>query len=193
MTRRREIDQWFITEVLPHAAQYRAYARRLCATPDEAEDLVQEAYARTLGAEDWSGIESPKAFVFRVLHNLAAGRARRAKIVAIEHIPDVEALGAIDPAPDPHAHAVARQELAAVEAAIRALPGQCRQVVTLRKIYDSAPAEIAVQLGISVSTVEKHLAKGMRLIAKALADAPLSQSIDRRPEWTKRKSPDGRD
>ena len=43
--------------------------------------------------------------------------------------------------------------------AIAELPTQCRRVFTLRKVYSLSPDEIAVRLGLSVSTVEKHLVK----------------------------------
>lgn len=188
MTWRRDIDQWFIAEVLTHAPAFRAYAKRLCGEVQEAEDLVQEAYARTLGVEDWRAIDNAKAFVFRVMHNLAVAKLRREKIVAIEHIPDVETLGAADPSPDAFAQAAARQELARVEAVIRALPGACRQVVTLRKIYDLAPVEIAARLNITVSTVEKHLTKGMRLVAAALADAPAPETQNTDTRWPTKKT-----
>jgi RNA polymerase sigma-70 factor (ECF subfamily) len=190
--RRRAIDEWFIADVLPHAAQFRAYARRLTASADEAEDLVQEAYVRVLATDDFLKIQSGRSFVLRVLHNLAINRARRARIVAIEHIPDVEALGRADPAPDPQARAAARQELARLEAAMRALPDQCRRVVALRKIYEMSPTEIAAQLKISVSTVEKHLTKGMRLVAEALAWAPAPDAATERNEWARPTKTDGR-
>lgn len=184
---RRDIDAWFIAEVLPHAAAFRAYARRLAPGADEAEDLVQEAYARALAAADFRAVQCGKAYVFRILHNVAVTRARRARIIAIEHIPNVDALNPIDPSPDPHAHAVARQELARLEAAIRLLPDQCRRVVTLRKVYDLSPGAIAAELNISVSTVEKHLTKGIRLLAEALAEAPPGPE-PRRAEWAKTRS-----
>ncbi|GIK49154.1 MAG: RNA polymerase ECF-type sigma factor [Alphaproteobacteria bacterium] len=189
MNWRRDIDQWFIDEVLPHAADFRAYARRLCRDQTEAEDVVQEAYSKTFAVEDFRRIEDARSFVLRVVHNVVAYKVRRAKIVSIEHIPDLDASSIVDPMPDPFAHTAARQELALVEAAIRALPRQCRQVVTLRKIYEMPPAEIAVRLKISVSTVEKHLNKGMRLIAQAIFDRPPLALKDKRPAWGRKSIP----
>jgi RNA polymerase sigma-70 factor (ECF subfamily) len=126
------------------------------------------------------------------MRNLAIDKARRAKIVSIEHIPDLDALGQADPAPDAHAHLAGRQELARLEAAIRALPAQCRQVVTLRKVFEMSPPQIAERLGISVSTVEKHLNKGMRLVAEALAFTPPPGDETDRSEWVKTTKTDER-
>jgi len=41
------------------------------------------------------------------------------------------------------------------------LPEQCRRVLILRKVYGFSQHEVAEQLGITISTVEKHLAKGL--------------------------------
>jgi RNA polymerase sigma-70 factor (ECF subfamily) len=180
-----------MADVLPHARQFRFFARRLCPTADEAEDLLQEAYARVLAREDFRRIECGKAFVRRVLLNLALSKARRAKIVAIESIPDVDTLNVIDPAPDCYRQLEAREELARLEAAILALPAQCRQVVTLRKVHELSTTEIAAELSISVSTVEKHLTKGMRRVAATLSDPP-PRTVNRAPfkpqafEWADR-------
>jgi RNA polymerase sigma factor (sigma-70 family) len=185
MNWRRDIDQWFVDEVLPHGAAFRSYARRLSLNDEEADDLVQEAYANTLSVENWRAIDGPRSFVFRVIHNLAVSRIRRDKVVTFETVPDMAALGTADPAPDAFAQAAARQELARLENAIRALPDKCRQVVTLRKIYELPPDEIAGRLKISVSTVEKHLSKGMRLVAEALNDAPTLEASSKRFSWAR--------
>jgi len=44
------------------------------------------------------------------------------------------------------------------------LPIQCRRVFVLRKVYGYSQAEIAQELGISVSTVESHIATGMHRV-----------------------------
>ena len=41
------------------------------------------------------------------------------------------------------------------------LPIKCRKVFVLRKVYGYSQAEIAKKLGISLSTVETHITKGM--------------------------------
>ena len=46
--------------------------------------------------------------------------------------------------------------------AIRLLPVQCRKVFVLKKVYGYSQREIAAQLNLSESTVEKHIATGMK-------------------------------
>ena len=167
----REVDRWFIDSVLPHGASFRAYARRLIGDASEAEDLVQEAYAQVLSGADWRRIVSPDRFILRTIRNLACDRVRRANVV---HFKDVAALEAApDPLPGPAEQVQDRDELQRVLAAVQRLPPQCRKVVLMRRAEGLSPREIAEKLRISVSTVEKHLAKGLRLLTHILADEEL--------------------
>ena len=53
------------------------------------------------------------------------------------------------------------EERALLQQAIDSLPAQCKRVTSLRLNYDFAVKEIAEELHLSLSTVEKHLAKGI--------------------------------
>jgi RNA polymerase sigma factor (sigma-70 family) len=165
----RDIDRWFMAQVLPYAAAYRARAAYFCGA-DEAEDLVQEAYARVLKTPDYRAIIAPRAFVLTIVHNLALERLRRARVVRIEALVSIEALEIADPAPDAFAVAAGRSELHSLLAMIDALPPQCARVMRMRKIQGMPPAAIAEELSLSVSTVEKHIAKGLALITSARRD-----------------------
>ena len=175
----RDIDRWFAASVLPYAANYRAYARKLVNDEGDAEDLVQEAYAKVLGVAEWRRLEAPERFVMTIIRNLAFERFRRAKVVGIRQIGVLEMDALPDPAPDAYAVTSARQELDLVLAALERLPVQCRKVLTLRKMHGLSPGQIAVRLNLSVSTVEKHLAKGLKLLTKALATGD-GRSIEKR-------------
>jgi RNA polymerase sigma factor (sigma-70 family) len=159
----RDIDRWFIVQVLPHAAAYRAKAAYFCGA-EEAEDLVQEAYARVLKTPDYRSISAPRAFVLTIVHNLALERLRRARVVRIEALASLEALDMPDPAPNAFAVAAGRSELQHWLAMIDSLPPQCARVMRMRKVQGMSPAAIAEELSISISTVEKHIAKGLALI-----------------------------
>ncbi|WP_394427549.1 RNA polymerase sigma factor [Sphingomonas sp. S6] len=162
----REIDRWFMAEVLPHAAAYRARAAYFCGR-DEADDLVQEAYARVMNTADYRAISSPRAFVLTIVHNLALERIRRANVVRIDVRASLDMADLADPAPDAFAVAAGRSELQRLAGWIDALPPQCSRVVHMRKVQGLSPAAIAQSLSLSVSTVEKHIAKGLALITKA--------------------------
>lgn len=176
----RPIDRWFIDEILPHARAYHGQARRWAIDSATTEDIVQEAYARVVSLSNWGDLANPKAYVMLVIRNIAIDRLRQARILPFDRGIDAAIREVRDEWPDPLAQAAARQELERARATIAELPPQCRRVVEMRKIEDCSPREIADRLGISVSTVEKHLVKGLRIVMQALA-APAEVDIGNDP------------
>jgi RNA polymerase sigma-70 factor (ECF subfamily) len=74
---------------------------------------------------------------------------------------------------------MARQELAAFRDAVNRLPPRCRAVFILRKLELLPHEEIARRLGITVSTVDKQLARALRLIRADMDEADGSASVGR--------------
>lgn len=168
----REVDRWFIDEVLPFETRYLAAARRFSARGaaggDEAADLVHDVYARVLASEGWRFIDDPRAYVLTMIRNLGIQKIRRARIVVMEALTSAEGPLNDDPAPDPFDVVSGRQRLRLALDALRALPPRCREVVELRRLHDLSSRDIARRLGLSLSTVEKRLARGMVLLALAM-------------------------
>lgn len=168
---------WLRERVLPLEPMLLSFAIRLCmGKREDAEDLVHETFARLIAYTGWREIDNVAAFASRVLKNLVVQEARRRKIMPIHLMADLELLMFSDDSPGTHRVVEARDELARLVTLIEELPPQCRKVMTLCKIYGLPYAEIAVQLGLSVSTVEKHVMKGLRLCAERLAAEPGPQS-----------------
>ncbi len=185
MTWLREIDRWFIDAVLPYRARHLQYAMRLTGNQAEAEDIVQEAYARLFALTDWPRIEHPPAFAMRIIHNIAVERFRRADVVRINQAVRLELFDPADESPSPERAAIARAELKQVAAALNRLPDRCRDVVRMRRIDGLSPGQIAEKLSISVSTVEKHLAKGLRLLTEKLAALRQDEEAEALDAWTR--------
>ncbi len=164
----RPIDAWFASAVLPYEAELLRQARRWVGNEDEARDLLHEAYAQLLQLKAWDRIANPAAYAVRIIRNSALQRMRRARIVPMRQFAALEELDFPDPAPDGFAVAAGREDLRRMMLAVDALPAACRRVVLLRKFEDLPPRAIAEQLGLSLSTVEKHLARGLLLLARAM-------------------------
>lgn len=165
----RPIDTWFAERVFVFRSRHLAYAHKLTGNRDEAEELVQEAYARLFGLENWAQVANPHAFTMRIIHNEAVERFRRAPVVQLGQGASLQAQEPVDPQPLPDQTAFARAELGRLARHMEQLPDRCRQAVHLRKIEGHSPGEVAAIMDISVSTVEKHLVKGLRLLVAALA------------------------
>jgi RNA polymerase sigma-70 factor (ECF subfamily) len=113
--------------------------------------------------------QQPKAFLFASARHLMIDRLRRSRVVSIEPVGDFELSNVylIDEV-SPERWAGTRQALKRMMEALDRLPDRCREVVWLRRVEELSQKEVALRLEISEKTVEKHLAKGMRLIADHL-------------------------
>jgi RNA polymerase sigma factor (sigma-70 family) len=168
-TEQEQRRAWFRREILPLEAELRGYIRRLTRDNAATEDLLHDTFARIIASESWREIDSPAGFAIRTARNVVYDGLRRQQVVSIEFVADVGALGLVDDQADPEQTLVARDELRRLRAIVEALPAQQRRVFTLRKVYGMSPQAIADRLGLSVSTVEKHLVKAVRECAQALA------------------------
>ncbi|NML91830.1 RNA polymerase sigma factor [Sphingobium sp. TB-6] len=135
--------------------------RRRAGMGSDAEDLVQEAYARFIEQSSKTAVHNPQGFIFRVATNLAITAARsQTRHSVIEADPAVLAL--ISPGiPAQHEVLEARERLRLVELAIDQLPTRARQVFVLHRVEGLTYGEISRELDISVSAVEKNMARAL--------------------------------
>ena len=179
---RASLDDWFVREVLVHERVLMQYLQRCWPHRDELHDLPQEVYARVYEAAGRSRPTAPRAFVFTTARHLMTDRLRRSRVVSIEPVGDFESSNVylIDEV-SPERWTGTRQALRRLVEALDALPERCRQVVWLRRVEELSQNDVAQRLGISGRTVEKHLAKGMRLIADHLYGGGASVPARRVP------------
>lgn len=137
------------------------FLSRFLSGPHDIEDLAQETYLRAFRAEQEQDIQSPKAFLLRIAKNLALNELARKSRLLTDYIEDSVSQDVIDDGVSPEQSAAARQKLAIFCQAVAELPAQCRRAFLLRKVYGLSHKEIAKELNISVSTVEKHVASGL--------------------------------
>ncbi len=133
--------------------------------PKEIEDIVQETYVRVCQIENPEDIRHPKSFLLKTAKNLAFDHIKRAETRLAQSMDDElemewnEQKARVD---DTYDKVAANQEFAHFCEAVRHLPVQCRKVFVLKKVYGYSQKEIASQLQISESTVEKHIANGIK-------------------------------
>jgi RNA polymerase sigma factor (sigma-70 family) len=185
---------WFRREILPLEPDLLAYARRFCRDGQtDPEDLVHETFARAIACKTWREVSNPGAFCTRILRNRALDALRRRKVLTITAVADFDRIEPIDEAPGAHSILESREELRALAEAIAELPTQCRRVFTLRKVYSLSPEDIAVRMGLSVSTVEKHLVKGLRYCSDKLGRRIGRKSrVDEGRSWSGRRDHDAK-
>jgi RNA polymerase sigma factor (sigma-70 family) len=133
--------------------------------PDEIEDIVQETYVRICQIENKDNIESPKSFMFKTAKNLALDYQKQASVRLVDGVDDMQDLELLlsDTSKDEmYQKTVSHGEFSNFCDAVRQLPIQCRKVFVLKKVYGYSQKEIAAQLSISESTVEKHISTGVK-------------------------------
>ncbi|MEJ1961274.1 MAG: sigma-70 family RNA polymerase sigma factor [Gammaproteobacteria bacterium] len=162
------VDAWFKREILAHEAALVRFLNRSWPNRDEVHDLRQEIYVRVYEAATKARPTSAKSFLFTTARHLMTDRVRRSRIVSIEGVADLEILNVMSDDISPEQRVHARQELNLLARAFGRLPARCREVIWLRRVDQLPQKEVALRLGITESSVEKHVIKGTRILADAV-------------------------
>jgi RNA polymerase sigma-70 factor (ECF subfamily) len=128
--------------------------------PAEAEDVVQEAFARLIPR--WSKIaeyDDPEAWVRKVAFRLLSNRLRRAR----RSIANLRT-------GDEHHLAGPSPTTVDIRRALTTLPLPQRQVVVLHHLLDLPVDEVAAELGVPVGTVKSRLARAREALAPLLRE-----------------------
>lgn len=147
--------------------------------PHEIEDIVQETYVRICQIENKERISSPKSFMFKTARNLALDYLKQSRVKLVdrmENTQELERLLSDYNKDEMYENAVIDDEFSHFCDAVRQLPVQCRRVFVLKKVYGSSQREIAENLGISESTVEKHIANGMKRCTQYMRQTNMQQT-----------------
>jgi RNA polymerase sigma factor (sigma-70 family) len=166
----RERATWLSHQVLPHEPAIRAWLRRRRVDGLETDDIVQETYAVLSGLPSVAHIHSPRAYAFQTAQSVILRHLRRARIVRIDAIGDPALLDAAIEDLSPERHAAARQQLRRAIEVISSLPPKRREAFTLRKMDGLSQRDVARRMGISESTVEKHIGRALQALMCAMKD-----------------------
>jgi RNA polymerase sigma factor (sigma-70 family) len=149
----------------------------------DPEDLLQDLWLK-LSAADVGPVAEPLAYLYRMAENLMLDRRRSAirrnRREAEWTTGQVDSsLGlAIDTQPSVERVLLAREALRRVNALLDALPDRTAQTFRAVRIEGVPQKQIAHDLGISLSAVEKHLQRAYRVIfdARQILDADIDPS-----------------
>lgn len=137
------------------------YIARLLKRPEDIEDVSQEAFLKLLESAGKGEIHYPKAYLFRTARNLALNNLARKSNILVDSLEDSanpDVLGKTGMLED---QMIIQQRFKFLSRAVANLPELTRQVLILRKYQGLSRKEVASALNISVSAVEKHLARAI--------------------------------
>lgn len=174
---RAERIRWFARELLPHEQAVRRWlTRRVRGLPGcDLDEVIQEAYARVWAA-DTSKITNARAYFFVTARHVVGEALRRARVVSIEMIADIDSLNIMDDAGSPERRLSGREDVERLARVLAALPVKCRMAFELRKFDGLSQRDIAMRMNIAESTVEKHLAKALRLVMKEMKEPAAEEA-----------------
>ena len=163
-------------------AELRQFAQKRLGNVADAEDVVQEAFVRFQRQENHESFENPRAYLYTTVNNLIIDRVRdrRRQGFFSDKTSDDDQDGStpesqID-ALTPEVFAEQRQDLSRVLEAVESLPPQARRAFLLHKVRHLSYAEVAKEMGLSKSTVEKHMIRALKILNKALNEDEKSTS-----------------
>lgn len=142
------------------------YFKRKCGDAAQAEDLAQDVLMRALAHCGWATPEQAKGYIFRTAVNRWRDLKRRQLTHGVPVDWDDAADFARDEEKSPERVLVGEQELHRVVAALRALNERTRDIFILVRLEQVKQADIAAMFGISVSAVEKHVARALAHLAR---------------------------
>jgi RNA polymerase sigma-70 factor (ECF subfamily) len=171
----REKSQFLEALVENHGTALERFLSRKLDNPADAAEVAQEAFLRVYRLQEPEKLDNARAFLFQVAANLAVDQLRRRSLhyrfLKTEESQSVDGEGAeaLAGAASPEQILNAREKLACVYEAIDQLPPKCRQAFLLHRNSGISYSDIARELDVSVSSVEKYILQALKQCRAALA------------------------
>jgi RNA polymerase sigma-70 factor (ECF subfamily) len=157
-----------------HEPRLYRFARRLCRSPADAEDVLQESLlAAARGLAGFRGASSLSTWLYAIARSQCIKKYRRRRSAPVEVSLEAEEAAPArerpDPGPDPEAALRARRLEAALEKAIARLDRPYREVLILRDVEGLTAPEVATVTGLSIAAVKSRLHRARARVREELA------------------------
>ena len=166
----------FINALIEHyGPNLERYLTRKLDNPADAAEVAQEAFLRIYRLQHPERLDNVRAFLFQVASNLAVDQLRRRSLHLRFLRAESRELGVFESgnlnatAASPEQIIAAKEKLARIYQVIDALPERCRQAFLLHRNSGMSYSEIAQELGVSVSSVEKYILQALKQCRLELA------------------------
>jgi RNA polymerase sigma factor (sigma-70 family) len=146
-----------------HLQRLRDVLRRMGRSPEDADDLIQEAFLRLHVYCQTHEVRQEEAFLVHAVKNLSIDAHRRAHGDLYVKTP-IESLPLLDLKLRPDEELSVQQRLDRVRAVLDGLTPRTREVFLMHRIEGLSSAQIGAAFGITVSAVEKHIARAVLVL-----------------------------
>ena len=139
---------------------------------EDANDLAQEAFLRMHKFQQSRELDNVRAFLFKTANNLAVDQLRRAKVhdryLSTEMLPEHSDEEDDKFAPSAERTVSAEQELDKIYEILDQMPPKVRRAFVLHRGKDMSYSEIADEMGVSNSMVEKYIIEALKILRNEL-------------------------
>lgn len=153
---------------IKHAKTLQGLLTRKVRDPQLAADLVQESFLRLAEQQRQEPLDNPPGYLYRTAHNLMIDHVRQQLRRKTDLVPHEALEGIVEDRPGLDEQVAREQHLRRLLAIVQALPERTGQVFRLNRLEGMTHAEVARHLGISDSSVQKHLAKALAYVMQCL-------------------------
>lgn len=159
----------FLTEIVQeYTPRLRTYLARNVRVYDDVEDLLQDIFVRVVQYPELENIRSIKAFLFTIATNLLRDKSRRSYTKMSKYSMSIDELEIPVDSADPNQILEDRDAVKKMSYAIGDLQPTCKQAFVESRFEGKSYKEIASNLGVSVSMVEKHIIEALKQIRHAV-------------------------
>ncbi|MBB3102762.1 sigma-70 family RNA polymerase sigma factor [Azomonas macrocytogenes] len=143
-----------------HQGWLQGWLRRRLNDSSDAADLAQDTFLRVLQRRQNLSLEEPRAYLRTIAHGLLIDLWRRrdierAWLETLQQLPEQQA-------PSPEVSLLMIETLVAIDNLLDELPPAVREAFLLAQLEGLSCPRIAERLGVSLSTVERYIAKALR-------------------------------
>lgn len=139
---------------------------------EDANDLAQEAFLRMHKFQQSRQLSNARAFLFKTANNLVVDQMRRAKVhdkyLSFEMLPEQSDEENDKFAPSAERTALAERELDQIYKVVDKMPEKVRRAFLMHRAKDLSYSEIADEMGVSTSMVEKYIIQALKILRKEM-------------------------
>jgi len=142
------------------------YVQKMVGNKDEASDIIQEAYVKTLEKSQKTTIKNERAFLYKVAKNIVIDETRKQKKISSV---DYEYDNFTSPQTEqPEEIAIKDNYYKNLMKIVDTLPKRTKEAFILHVIDGYTRKEIAVMMSITVSAVDKHIVRASKFLQEKI-------------------------
>ena len=148
-----------------HGPALRAWFGRRLRNPADVDDAVQDVWVRAQPHLTAGGIDNVSSYLFQTAQSVLTDKARRASVRAEALHESLREMHHPVEGVTPDRVLLGKEAIARIAAKVKAMPERTRDIFILHRFENVSYGEIASMMGLSVSAIEKHIMKALRLLS----------------------------